>query len=54
MKDLELNEQEATLIREQFNDFLTGRSHDENVMLSASDLTMHVDDHNDNHTDFAS
>jgi hypothetical protein len=51
MKSTSLTEQEASVIREQFGDFMTGRSAEENVLLAASEMTMHTDDHTDNHQD---
>ena len=53
MAKVNLDQQEADVFRRQFDDFLTGRSTEDNIMYWASETTTHTDDHNDNHIDYA-
>jgi len=52
MAKINLDGPEADVLRKQFDDFLTGKSTEDNMIHCASETTTHTDDHNDNHSDF--
>lgn len=54
MAKMNLNEEEASVIRKEFGDFLSGNSTETGVLYAACETTMHTDTHNDVHTDFGS
>jgi len=50
MAKMNLNAEEANVIRKQFGDFMAGNSSGDN-MFSDSEMTMHTDSHTDSHND---
>jgi hypothetical protein len=50
MAKMNLNEEEAAVIRKQFGDYMIGNSTDESMFLS-EEMTMHTDGHTDSHAD---